>query len=114
MLKYPWGSVAAISYTPIWGGGGEMQRHRSRGDMLPRLKILLWEYVSPPVSHQVSMEPRRCHVENNYWAALIRAHDLVIRAHELIMLIRVHGLLIRVHGLVIHAHGLVIRAHRLA
>ena len=43
------------------------------------------------------MEPRRCHAENNYWAALIRAHDLVIR---------VHGLVIRAHGLVIRAHGL--------
>ena len=31
------------------------------------------------------MEPRWCHAENNYWAALIRAHDLVIRAHELLI-----------------------------
>ena len=46
---------------------------------------------------------------NNYWAALIRAHDLVIRAHGLV--IRAHELVIRAHDLVIRAHGLLNRAH---
>ena len=81
------------------------------------MKILYKNCWEPEIKHidieLDVMEPRRCHAENNYWAALIRAHDLVIRAHEL--LIRAHGLVIRAHGLVIRAHELItlIRAHEL-
>ena len=90
--------------------------------MVQVIVLFMWLYIVCIVYSFICMyvmEPRWCHVENNYWAALIRAHDLVIRAHGLViraheLLIRAHGLVIRAHGLVIRAHGLVIRAHGLA